>query len=284
MKLNFLLQLRLWQKFALLGLVALALTAYPIYSLIKDAQRDINVVRLEQSGLPIIDSTLATVKALQDHRASSTYLVLGDAKRGEPQPKHAAAVDEALSRMEAQVNQMADSNADQRLLSIKRSWVALRTNITERKIDQRRVTADHIALIQTLLRLVEDITAWSTIDLDPDAGAYYIARATLIDLPQLSEAIGQLRSPVVARLDQIEIEKANAAKQGAGFNLEAALRGAYRADDRANIGIAARDVEGAAQRYDDNMRKAIAASPALAATSAEQVTRIRTATADALLL
>ena len=284
MKLNFLLRLRLWQKFVLLGLVALALTAYPIYSLIKDAQGAINVVRLEQAGLPIIDATLATVKALQDHRGSSSYLVLGDAKRGEPQPKHAAAVNEALSRLEEQVNQMAESNADQRLVSIKRGWVALRTNIADRKIDQRRVTADHIALIQTVLRLVEDITAWSTIDLDPDAGAYYIARATLIDLPQLSEAIGQLRSPVVARLDQIEIEKANAAKQGAGFNLEAALGGAYRADDRANIGITVRDVEATAQRYDDNMRKAIAASPVLAETTAEQVTQIRTATAAALQL
>jgi twitching motility protein PilJ len=284
MKLNFLLQLRLWQKFALLGLVALALTAYPIYSLIKDAQGAINVVRLEQAGLPIIDSTLATVKALQDHRASSSYLVLGDAKRGELQPKHAAAVDEALSGLEAQVNQMTDVNADQRLVSIKRGWVALRTNIADRKIDQRRVTAEHIALIQTVLRLVEDITAWSTIDLDPDAGAYYIARATLIDLPQLSEAIGQLRSPVVARLEQIEIEKANAAKQGAGFNLEAALRDAYRTDDRANVGITVRDVEATAQRYDDNMRKAIAASPVLAATTAEQATQIRSATAAALQL
>ena len=129
-------------------------------------------MRLEQSGLPIIDSTLATVKALQDHRASSSYLVSGDAKRGEPQPKHAAAVSEALSRLEAQVGLMADGTADQRLASIKRSWAALLANINDRKIDQRRVTADHIALIQTTLRLVEDITAWSTIDLDPDARAY----------------------------------------------------------------------------------------------------------------
>ncbi len=284
MNLNFLLQLRLWQKFALLGLVALALTAYPLYAVFKNAQEAINVVRAEQTGLPIIDTTLETVKALQDHRASSSYLVLGDAKRGEPQPKHAAAVDEALSRLEAQVGQMADVSADQRLVSIKRGWVALKTNIADRKIDQRRVTADHIALIQTTLRLVEDVTAWSTIDLDPDAGAYYTARATLIDLPQLSEAIGQLRSPVVARLEQIGVEKANAAKQGAGFNLEAALRDAYRADDRANISITVRDVEATSQRYDDNIRKATAASPELAATTAEQATQIRTATAAALQL
>ena len=284
MKLNFLLQLRLWQKFALLGLVALVLTAYPLYTLVKNAQEAINVVQAEQAGLPIIDTTLETVKALQDHRASSSYLVLGDAKRGEPQPKHAAAVNEALSRLEAQVGLMADGSGDQRLASIKRGWVALRTNITDRKIDQRRVTADHIALIQTTLRLVEAITAWSTIDLDADAGTYYTARATLIDLPQLSEAIGQLRSPVVARLDQIEIEKANAAKQGAGFNLEAALREAYQADDRSNIALTVRDVEATARRYDDNMRKAVAASPELAATTAEQATQIRTATAAALQL
>ena len=284
MKLNFLLQLRLWQKFALLGLVALVLTAYPLYTLVKNAQEAINVVQAEQAGLPIIDTTLETVKALQDHRASSSYLVLGDAKRGEPQPKHAAAVNEALSRLEAQVGLMADGSGDQRLASIKRGWVALRTNITDRKIDQRRVTADHIALIQTTLRLVEAITAWSTIDLDADAGTYYTARATLIDLPQLSEAIGQLRSPVVARLEQIAIGRANAAKQGAGFNLEAALREAYQADDRSNIALTVRDVEATARRYDDNMRKAVAASPELAATTAEQATQIRTATAAALQL
>ena len=284
MRSNFLSQLRLWQKFSLLGLVALALIAYPLYNVIRQNLETIDVVRAEQAGLPIIDTTLQTVKALQDHRASSSYMVSGDAKRGEPQPKHAAAVDEALSRLEALVGPVADDSANQRLVSIKRGWGAFKTNLADRKIDQRRVTADHIALIQTTLRLVEDITAWSTIDLDPDAGAYYTARATLIDLPQLSEAIGQLRSPVVARLEQIEIEKANAANQGAGFNLEAALRDAYRADDRTNIAITVRDVEATSQRYDGNMRKAIAASPELAATTAEQVTQIRTATATALQL
>ena len=62
------------------------------------------------------------------------------------------------------------------------------------------------------------------------------------------------------------------------------MRDAYRADDRANIAITVRETEAAAQRYDDNMRKAIAASPELTATTAEQITQIHTATADALLL
>ena len=51
MKSNVLSQLRLWQKFSLLGLVALALVAYPLYNVIRQNLDTIEIVRTEEAGL-----------------------------------------------------------------------------------------------------------------------------------------------------------------------------------------------------------------------------------------
>jgi hypothetical protein len=55
---NLLLRLRLWQKFVLLGIVAVALAAFPTYRLFKGAQVAISQARTEETGLVAITAAL----------------------------------------------------------------------------------------------------------------------------------------------------------------------------------------------------------------------------------
>jgi methyl-accepting chemotaxis protein len=282
--LDFLLRLRLWQKFALLGAIAIALAAFPVYRLFQGIEQSIAQVRTEESGLAAITAGLELVRATQDHRASGSYFVLGDEKRGAAQPKDAAAVAAALAKLQGTIGTLEDATVTDRLASFEKRWTALKDNVTGRKIDQRQVTEDHIQAIATVLRLVEDLSAAYKIDLDADPATFYMARSTLIRLPGLSEALGQLRSPVVSRLQEIAAAR-NGPDAANPQKLDAALRDAFRPSDRARIHESLRDVQDALDHYVADQRLAVRALSSLESSgTGTQIAEIQRATARAVEL
>jgi twitching motility protein PilJ len=282
--LDFLLQLRLWQKFALLGMIAVVLAAFPMYRLFQGIERSIAQVRTEQSGLGAITAALELVRTMQDHRASASYFVLGDEKRGAAQPKDAAAVDSALVKLQAIIAPLGQDNLTARVAAFEKIWTATKENVAGRKLDQRQVTEEHIQAIATVLRLVEDLSAAYQIDLDSDPATFYIARSTLIHLPALSEALGQLRSPVVSRLQDIAAAR-NGPDAANAQKLEAALRDAFRPSDRARIRESLRDVQNALDHYVADQRLAVQALPSLESSgSGAQIVEIQRATGRAIEL
>jgi methyl-accepting chemotaxis protein len=283
LKLNFLLRLRLWQKFALLGSVAIALAAFPMYRLFKGVEQAIELAHVEESGLVAITASLELIRTVQDHRASASYFVLGDEKRGAAQPKNAADADAALGKLDALVAGLDDAAVKDRMGAFRKQWATLKDNVVGRKIDQRRVTEDHIEAINGLLRMIEDLTSVYKIDLDPDVATHHMARSTLVELPRLSETLGQLRSPVVSRLQEIAAAKGGA-DAGNPQKLDAALRDAFRPSDRARIGETVRDIQDALEHYVADQRQAMRALPELEAASGAQITDIQRATAKVIAL
>jgi methyl-accepting chemotaxis protein len=282
-KWSFLTRLRLWQKFGLLGVLAVALGAIPLTLLFQRALADNATVRAERAGLAPIEATLGLIKAMQSHRGSGSSFVLNDEKRGASQSKDANEVDAALSKLDVQIRAIAQPALSERVAMFKKSWVVLKENVTGRKIDQRRVTEDHITLIHDMLRMVEELTAYFKIDLDPNAAAHYTFRATLVELPQLSETLGQLRSPVVSRLEELASVQAGI-KAGKIAKPEASLLEAFSAADRSRVAERVRDLEEVLDRYVGSMRKAISASPDASGALTGEVDEILSGTRQAIEL
>lgn len=283
MKTNFLARMRLWQKFALLGALALALAAVPLTVLFKRALAENEAVRQEQAGLVPITATLELIRDMQTHRASASYFVLHDEKLGATQPKDAAAVDTSLAQLDSRIEGLADPIVVGRIGAFHKQWAGIKENVSARRIDQRRVTQDHVEAIRTLLRLVEDMAAHYRFDLDSDAATHYLFRATLIELPRLSETLGQLRSPVVGRLLDLAAAQA-AAKAGQLANPDAALREAFTAADQVGVAEVVQDLRAVLDRYVGTMQRAIEASPLAAAASSAQVAEIQRSTTLAIEL
>jgi twitching motility protein PilJ len=284
MKSNFLSQLRLWQKFSLLGLVALALIAYPLYNVIRQNLETIEIVRTEEAGLKPIQTLNSLTLALQDHRTASTYYVSNDSERAAPRAKAAATADQSLADLESQVAQTNNTLMVGRLAGIKRDWTSLKADVEARKLDARKVIETHTQLIDRSISFIEDLTAHFLIDLDPEAGAYYAFRATLIDLPQLAESIRGLRSPVVDRLEEIGKIRKTAEQPPAGFSADTLYREALRPDDRARILKWVEQGERSAKNYGDNMRKGMEASPEMKAQMSDKATQVTQLTLQAMQL
>jgi methyl-accepting chemotaxis protein len=134
-----------------------------------------------------------------------------------------------------------------------------------------------------MFRLIDELTAWYKLDLVPEAATHYMIRATLVELPQLSETIGQLRAPVVSRLK--ELAELRAAEQAGKLPIsQPALQNAFRPSDRARVAETVKDIPVVLERYVGNMQKAIDASPEVAAASTEQLAEIQRATAQVVEL
>ncbi|MBC7514579.1 MAG: HAMP domain-containing protein, partial [Herminiimonas sp.] len=278
----FLSNMRLWQKFTLLGAIALALLSYPLYSVYKLNQETIDTVRTEEAGLPPIKTTEELIQSLQDHRTTSSYFLNNDATRSANRGKAATDIDEAIAKLEKLPELRDDGAVVKRLASIKEQWTTVKSDVENRRLDSRRTLDAHGALITKAFGLIDDLTAHYLLDLDPEAGAYYAFRASLGDLPQIKEAIRALRSPVTDRLEEIAKVRKLAEQPPAGFNLDAALRDAMRAEDRARFLASIQQAERAAKSYGENMRKALAASPDLKAELSAQTEQITSLTEQAM--
>jgi twitching motility protein PilJ len=284
LRLNFLLRLKLWQKFALLGTVAVALVAYPAWRVLKDSQESIALTRVEESGLGAMTAALDLVRTVQDHRVSASALMLGDESRAPVQTKNAAEADAALAKLGAITGPLQEGIVNERVNDFRKQWAAMKEGIAGRKIDQRTVTEEHIAAIRGLLRLTEELSSVYKIDLDPDAATNHLASSTLVALPALSEALGQLRSPVVSRLQQLAAVRSNAEVAGNPQRLDAALRDAFRPSDRARVAESVRDIQQVLERYVADQRKAMRELPELEMSSGAQLAEIQKATNQVLLL
>ena len=273
-RLNFLGNLRLWQKFALLGVISLTLLSYPLYVVYKLNRETINVVRAEEAGLPPIKTVEELVQSLQDHRTASSFFLINDATRAAPRAKSAADADAAIASLEQRNEMRDDPMYLKRLAAVKEQWTAIKANVEARKVDSRGSLVAHTALVNKAIELIQEFTAHSTIDLDPEAGAYYAFRASLADLPQLKEALRGLRSPVTERLEALAKVRKTAEQPPAGFNLDAALRDAMRDEDKARILAWIEQGERSSKNYGENMRRALIALPELKdelATPTEQL-------------
>ena len=281
-RLNILGNLRLWQKFSLLGLIALALLSYPLYTVIKLNRETIDTVRIEEAGLPPIKTLEGLIQSLQDHRTASSYFVLNDIARSAPRGKAAAEVDAAFANLEKQIEQRGDAVVTKRLAALKQEWLTVKADVDARKLDSRRVIEAHTALVNNAISFIGDLTAHYLIDLDPEAAAYYAFRASLTDLPQLKESIRGLRSPVTDRLEEIARVRKAAEQPAQGFKVDVALADAMRPEDRARILNWIQLGERAAKNYGENMRKAMAAAPEMKSEMSAQVAEITQLTEQAM--
>ena len=255
MKINFLSQLRLWQKFALLGVLGLAAVAVPYTQFYRNAQEGIDFAANELSGIEPTQSAARLLQIVQLHRGLSGLTLGGIEDQVKARTAKQAEADQMVIALNQQISQIEALPVKDEWNAIKRDWNQLANDVTNRAIDSRKSFDSHTALNTRILRLLDVLGDNSFLTLDPTAHTYFLVQAALVHLPQLTEQYGQMRGFGGSRLADSARLRATGADGSA----------AVSAADRTRLTALADNAAASSELAYRFLAKAIAAEPRLSA-------------------
>ena len=212
-------QLRLSQKFMILGFIAMAMVALPTFLYTRDVIAQLSASYLAAEGMHPVMALNQTVQQMQVHRGTSAGMLNGDTTMESRRPAIRDAVNTAFTQAQAVLREADASPAlQQTLQQVAQTWKTLEQSVASRSVTPPQSMAQHTQLVVSLLQLNEDVLHAYGLNRSPQAETQALMQAALVHAPLLSENLGLLRG------------------QGAGFlaqkNLPPENRGALRAMQR----------------------------------------------------
>ncbi|MFJ3048220.1 methyl-accepting chemotaxis protein [Herbaspirillum chlorophenolicum] len=235
--------LMLWQKFALLGGIALILFGVPTTLFVRSTEQVIAFKKMEIEGVEPVRRLLRSVQLVQQHRGMSAVLLSGDAAMASARESKAQEVDKALQALADGLHEVMrdDGKAENAFKSQQAAWAKLRDAIAGKGITAPDSFAGHSAIIAGLFELNERMLDYFKYSTDPDFDSTQLINAAFVSMPGLTEDLGRARARGAALLIKKDIKREDR------LELVAMLE---RAQDRLN----------SAQKY---FAKAVEANPSL---------------------
>ena len=214
--LHWLTQLRLAQKFTLLGLLTLAMLAFPSVLYLKQTITDVRQAHRQAEGVPVLMALNMVIQHTQVHRGLSAGVLSGNEGMQQRRVTAKEAVNQALGNAAAiLVQNNAPVQEQQRLQKWQTTWQALEQAVAANKVEVADSFARHTDLIAELMMINEELLVAYHLQSNEVPANVALLQAALVQAPQLTEGVGQMRA------------------MGTGFLTQAFLsvddRGAFRA-------------------------------------------------------
>ena len=214
--LHWLTQLRLAQKFTLLGLLTLAMVAFPSALYLKQTITDVRQAHRQAEGVPVLMALNMVIQHTQVHRGLSAGVLSGNEGMQQRRVTAKEAVNQALGNAAAiLVQNNAPVQEQQRLQKWQTTWQALEQAVAANKVEVADSFARHTDLIAELMMINEELLVAYHLQSNEDPANVALLQAALVQAPQLTEGVGQMQA------------------MGTGFLTQAFLsvddRGAFRA-------------------------------------------------------
>ncbi len=184
----------LWQKFAILGILAIVLVILPFYFYIVETEKSINAAILETKGIPSTQSLLELVRLLQKHRGLSARLLSGDKEAVAQRETAKKEANQVVTTLDTLVKEIPDEVINQDWAGITQHWRKLQTQVDKGEITAPQSFQEHINVIEDYLSLGDKIADHFGLTLDPDAKTYFMIQAFVYANPALTETLGKLRA------------------------------------------------------------------------------------------
>ncbi len=191
---SFFRQLMLWQRFLVLGLIALLAAAVPLGLLLRVQGESIASTEAELRGLPAVRTAVQIEQQLQSHRGLASLVLNGDAGVEAKRQAAEQAVLKQLAALSAHIEgDAAYAAAARHAAEIAQRFRKLAAAVAGRSVDTAASRAEHIELVAQTLRLLEELGDASTLMLDPVAENYYLGTVFVDALPNAAEYLALAR-------------------------------------------------------------------------------------------
>ncbi|MFL6663555.1 MAG: methyl-accepting chemotaxis protein [Rhizobacter sp.] len=192
---NFVTRLTVGSRFALLGLLALVLTAVPTALFVSTDYRAMQDAQHEAEGIVPARAMLKVIQLTQQHRGMSALVLGGNAamaaKRTDKQRETDAAY-KTLSDLMA--TQVGDQGAKAAWDKAAHDWAAVRDQVAGASIAAPQSFAAHTALIAQLFKITGYLADDFGLSRDPALDRAQLIQAITQGLPALTEALGKSRA------------------------------------------------------------------------------------------
>jgi methyl-accepting chemotaxis protein len=236
---KFLGRLPLWQKFAILGALALFAAAVPFALFWQNQQQAFEFTARERAGLQPALLALEAMQNSQQHRGLSANFLGGKTEVTQQRIEKQADEERAMSAADAFYRDyLKDARALAHWEQIKRNWRAIASGVTNKTLTVPESYQRHTEQSAEFLLFVEELIGYSGMQLDPNPETYALIQSTLRALPALSEYMGQARAKGSGMLAVSQSTQAPTAI-GDRLALAAILAGVQQ-----NRGIAKRSLDG----------------------------------------
>jgi methyl-accepting chemotaxis protein len=204
--LRFVASLKIWQKFALLGVIAMALAMPPAVMVVTDKLGQLRRLDAQQQGLAPAEAVLRLVQLTQQHRGITAGVLNGDTSKQGARKDKAAEVAAALDVAAREAAAYGSKEHQALIEKIRADWPRLQGDVNAGALPAPASFQRHTLLVRDELALLQSVVHAAGLSLETRPERYYLVQGVLSELPQLSELLGQLRARGNAALSKKSME------------------------------------------------------------------------------
>jgi hypothetical protein len=190
---RFISRLKVWQRFALIGAIALTATAVPVAMSVARVYGTMQVAQREADGIAPVRAAMRVMETVQQHRGLTASVLAGNAAA---QPARLTAqqdVGKAVDALTALAPRVQDPTTQALLRKVSTDWTAVRERVLAPGVTAADSMTAHSALVTSLLGLTDLLTDDFGLSLDPDLDSYQLIQSSMVSMPVLSEELARVR-------------------------------------------------------------------------------------------
>lgn len=187
--------LKMWQKFALIGALALAMVALPATMVFKINLDALGATRSASQGLVPAGDVLTLIQQTQQLRGLSASFLAGNESAGPARQAKQQEVEQAFAKAAGAISaNLKDASMAAQVEAMQHGWQEWVASVRDQTMAGPESFQKHTALIADQMAVLENIVEVSDLMLDPEASSHHLIGAVLGDLPSLTEYLGQARA------------------------------------------------------------------------------------------
>ena len=188
----FLESLKMWQKFALVGLFVVVLFGLPLSLYVQWVSRDVNAAASEKAGASVLPMVAKSLQLAQRHAGLNTLVINGQSDMRSQRDATAQEMTAVMDQMTVAAHQVTDLRLEEAAAQLKQNWTSLLSEADRMKVEDNR--ARHLALISQIYQLMDKTTDASELLLSNDPSTFFMATLATDSVIRLTEDIRKARA------------------------------------------------------------------------------------------
>lgn len=186
-------RIALWKKFTCLGLLCLAVIFLPTFLYWKEVRNNLDFAAKEQQGLPQVQLMLNIIQHTQQHRGLSARFLQDSTISKHEQRTKSEDLESAIFAYEIYFEKNPNAQLKEAFSETVNYWHNIHRKVAQKNINYTQSFEQHTYLINMQLHYLRKVVDYYQLSLDPDADGYFLIEASLMQLPELVEILGQIR-------------------------------------------------------------------------------------------